>query len=44
MLASTPDGHMTPRIEAQPTVELLRWNDEARRVESCETFKGTDER
>jgi hypothetical protein len=28
---------------ARPRVELLRWNDKARRVEPCETFRGADE-
>jgi hypothetical protein len=43
VLAAGPDDYMMPRPETRPEVELLRWNDDGGRVESCETFKGLDE-
>ncbi len=43
VLAAGPDDYMTPRPETRPQVELLRWNDNGGRVESCETFRGLDE-
>ncbi len=39
VLARDQEGDARP----QPRVELLRWNDEAERVEPCETFRGADE-
>ena len=32
------------QLGLRPRVELLRWNDNGRRVEPCETFQGTTER
>jgi hypothetical protein len=39
VLVRGPDG----KASVRPRVELLRWNDDARRVEPCETFRGADE-
>jgi hypothetical protein len=38
-----PNDYMIPRPETRPLVELLRWNDDVLKVETCETFMGTEE-
>jgi hypothetical protein len=44
VLAAGADDYMDPSWgETRPKVQLLRWNDATKRVEPCETFKGTDE-